>query len=162
MTKNPLSRFSTRFTPQSDPIPGSTQVANSSGGHAWAIDDWARLRRFLILGVDGGSYYATEQTLVRENANTVLRCIELDGQRTVDEIVSISEAGRNPKQQPVIFALAACAAADDPDVRRSALEALPRGLSDRHPSVPVCRVCRAVPRLGSWSSSRRRVVVRRP
>ncbi|HMS15093.1 MAG TPA: TROVE domain-containing protein [Microthrixaceae bacterium] len=130
MTKNPLSRFSTRFTPQSDPIPGSTQVANSSGGHAWAIDDWARLRRFLILGVDGGSYYATEQTLVRENANTVLRCIELDGQRTVDEIVSISEAGRNPKQQPVIFALAACAAADDPDVRRSALEALPR----------VCRI----------------------
>jgi 60 kDa SS-A/Ro ribonucleoprotein len=130
MTKNPLSRFTTRFTAQADPIPGTTQVSNSAGGFAWAVDDWTRLRRFLILGVDGGSYYANEQTLVKENANAVLRCIELDGQRTVDEIVSISEAGRNPKQQPVIFALAACAAADDSEVRRRALDALPQ----------VCRI----------------------
>ena len=27
-------------------------------GHAWAVDDWTRLRRFLILGSEGGSYYA--------------------------------------------------------------------------------------------------------
>src|SRR5262245_57514589 len=126
MANNPLRNFSTRITRQSDPIPGSGQVPNSAGGHAWAIDDWARLHRFLILGVVGGSYYASERQLVKDNAEAVLRCVALDGARTLDEIVGISEAGRNPKQQPVIFALAACAAAEDPETRRRALELLPR------------------------------------
>jgi len=126
MNRNPLRHFTTRVTPQSDPIPDSDQVANNAGGFSWTLDDWSRLRRFLILGVDGGSYYATEQTLVKDNAAVVLRCIAADGRRTISEIAEISESGRNPKQQPVIFALAACAAADDDEVRRLALDALPR------------------------------------
>ncbi|MCX6522086.1 MAG: TROVE domain-containing protein [Actinobacteria bacterium] len=125
MTKNPLTWFSTRATRQDQPIPATDQVRNGAGGHAWAVDDWTRLRRFLILGVDGPSYYASERQLVKENADAVLRCIAADGPRTVDEIVGISVAGRNPKQQPVVFALAACAAADDPDTRARALAALP-------------------------------------
>jgi 60 kDa SS-A/Ro ribonucleoprotein len=123
-TNNPLSRFTTRITSQRQPIAGSDQVTNSAGGFGWAIDDWARLGRFLILGVDGPTYYAAEQQLVRENAQAVLRCIALDGTRTVDEIVKVSLAGRNPKQQPVIFALAACTAADDPATRAYALAAV--------------------------------------
>ena len=43
-------------TPQSAPLAG--QVANSARGYAWAVDDWSRLRRFLVLGSEGGSYYA--------------------------------------------------------------------------------------------------------
>ena len=123
---NPLRHFNVRRTPQRESIPGAGQVANSAGGFAWPVDDWTRLRRFLILGVEGGSYYATEHQLVLENATTVLRAIEEDGRRVVDEIVAVSEAGRNPKQGPVIFALAACAAAHDDEVRRYALDALPR------------------------------------
>jgi len=126
MPTNPLRRFSTRSTPQTEAIPWSTQVQNSAGGFAWAVDDWTRLRRFLILGVDGGSYYASEHKLVKDNAEALLRCIALDGVRTVEEIVAVSEAGRNPKQQPVVFALAACCAADDVAVRQLALAALPR------------------------------------
>lgn len=124
--KNPLQRFSTRITRQSRAIPGANQIRNSAGGYAFALDDWARLRRFLILGVDGPTYYATEQALVRENAHALLRCISLDGERVVDEIVAISIAGRNPKQHPVVFALAACAAADDDAVRAHALAVLPK------------------------------------
>jgi len=123
-TKNPLSWFSTRTTGQGESIPGAGQVPNSAGGFAWAVDDWARLRRFLILGVDGPTYYATERQLVRENAEAVLRCVALDGKRTVDEIVDVSTSGRNPKQPPVVFALAACTAAEDPDARAYALAAL--------------------------------------
>lgn len=124
--KNALRRFSTRATPQHAPIPDSAQVPNSAGGHAWAIDDFARLRRFLVLGIDGPSYYASEQQLTLENAGAVLHCVRLDGRRTVDEIVTISEAGRNPKAAPVVFALAAASAASDPEVRQYALAALPR------------------------------------
>ena len=58
-----LKHFNTRQTPQSEPIPGSAQVPNSAGGYAFAVDDWARLERFLILGSEGGSYYATERAL---------------------------------------------------------------------------------------------------
>jgi 60 kDa SS-A/Ro ribonucleoprotein len=126
MPANPLRAFSTRATRQSEPIPASDQVANSAGGHAWPVNDWTRLRRFLILGVDGDSYYARAQELVRDNAEAVLRCAALDGRRTVDEIVAISEEGRNPRQQPVQFALAICASADDPETRAYALSAVAR------------------------------------
>ena len=55
-----LKRYGTRRVPQWAPIPGSGQVPNSAGGFAWEVDDWARLRRFLILGSEDGSYYASE------------------------------------------------------------------------------------------------------
>src|SRR5262245_34948535 len=51
------SSFSTRHTPQSEPIPGSNQVPNNAGGHAFAVDNWTRLDRFLVLGTENGSYY---------------------------------------------------------------------------------------------------------
>ena len=124
-SKNPLRWFTTRATSQTEAIPGSGQVPNSAGGFAWEVDDWARLRRFLILGVDGPSYYASERQVVKENATAVLRCIAADGPRTVDEIVRVSVAGRNPKHQPLVFALAACTAAEDPDTRARALAAVP-------------------------------------
>ena len=64
-----LKRHGTRRVPQWLPLPG--QAPNSAGGYAWAVDVWTRLRRFLILGSEGGSYYASEWTLTRENAQAV-------------------------------------------------------------------------------------------
>src|SRR5262245_11104156 len=121
-----LQRLASRRAPQSAPIPGSTQVANSAGGFAWAVDDWARLRRFLILGSEGGSYYAGEWKLTRENAEAVERCLGADGARTVAEIVEVSDAGRAPKNDAAIFALALAAGLGDEPTRKAALEALPR------------------------------------
>jgi 60 kDa SS-A/Ro ribonucleoprotein len=121
MAKNALSQFVTRFTTQLQPIPGTAQVENNAGGFVWSVDAFTRLRRFLILGVDGPTYYTTERALTKENAEAVLACIAIDGKRTVDEIVAISVAGRNPKQHAVVFALAACAAAPDDATRTHAL-----------------------------------------
>src|SRR5262245_15986960 len=121
-----LQRLASRRAPQSAPIPGSTQVANSAGGFAWAVDDWARLRRFLILGSEGGSYYAGEWKLTLENAESFERCLGADGARTVAEIVEVSDAGRAPKNDPAIFALALAAGLGDEPTRKAALEALPR------------------------------------
>ena len=64
-----LKRHGTRRVPQSIALPG--QGPNSAGGHAWAVDMWTRLRRFLILGSEGGSYYACEWALTRESAQAV-------------------------------------------------------------------------------------------
>ena len=49
MAVNYARLFHRRATPQSQPIPGSTQVPNSAGGYAWRVDDWTRLDRLLIL-----------------------------------------------------------------------------------------------------------------
>ena len=116
----------TRRVPQSAPIHGSDQVPNSAGGYAWAVDEWTRLRRFLILGSEGGSYYASEQKLTRQNANAVVDCIRADGARAVAEIVAVSRDGRAPKNDPAIFALAMAAGLGDEPTRRAALDALPQ------------------------------------
>jgi 60 kDa SS-A/Ro ribonucleoprotein len=121
-----LTQFRTRITPQSRPIPGSNQVPNSAGGFAWAVDDWMRLERFLILGAEGGTYYIKERTLTLENAEAVRRCVLADGPRAVDTIVAISASGRAPKNDPTLFALAMAASIGDLETRRAALTALPR------------------------------------
>lgn len=113
-------------TPQRQPIPGAGQVPNSAGGYAWAVDDWTRLHRFLVLGSEGGSYYASESKLSADNAQAVLRCIAADGPWVVDTIVTVSEAGRAPKNDAALFALALCAARGDVETRRAVIEALPR------------------------------------
>jgi 60 kDa SS-A/Ro ribonucleoprotein len=104
-----LKHFSTRQTPQSEPIPGSAQVANSAGGYSFAIDDWTRLERFLILGSEGGSYYASERKLTVENAQVVVRCLETDANRAIATIVAVSDSGRAPKNEPAVLALAIAA-----------------------------------------------------
>jgi 60 kDa SS-A/Ro ribonucleoprotein len=120
-----LKRFGTLRVPQSAPLPESGQVPNSAGGFVWEIDDWARLRRFLILGSEGGSYYASEKNLTQKNAKVVAHCVAADGLRTVGEIVAVSTDGRAPKAGPAILALALAAGRGDEATRKAALDALP-------------------------------------
>jgi 60 kDa SS-A/Ro ribonucleoprotein len=119
-----FSRTDAAVTPQSQAI--SNTVPNSARGNTFAIDDWARLDRFLVLGTEGGSYYAGERVLTRENAAAVLRAIQADGARAVARIVEISAGGRAPKNDPALFALALAASAEDLATRRAALAALPK------------------------------------
>jgi len=112
-------------TPQTQPIPGSEQVRNSAGGYSFAVDKWTHLTRFLVLGSEGGSYYASQRDLTAKNAKNVLACIEADGPRAVREIVAVSDEGRAPRNTPAIFALALAAAAPDVETRQQALAALP-------------------------------------
>jgi 60 kDa SS-A/Ro ribonucleoprotein len=106
MAINYARQFNRRITPQSQAIPGSNQVRNSGGGFSWEVDGWTRLDRFLVLGAEGGTYYIAERDLVKQNHDAILRCIKADGVRAVNRIVEISDAGRAPKNDPAIFALA--------------------------------------------------------
>ena len=116
--------FSTKNTSQLEPIPNKTMVENSAGGYVFAIDDWKRLQRFLILGTEGGTYYASEQKITKENAECVLRCIKADGIKTVNTIIEVSEAGRAPKNDPALFALAMCAGLGNTQTKQYALKSL--------------------------------------
>jgi len=129
MTTKAYKNFSTRMTPQSEPIPGLNQIQNHAGGFAFGIDDWKRLERFLVLGSDGGTYYVKERQLTRENAECVIRLLGKDPRRVVDMIVAISEAGRAYKSDPALFALALSSSPDfvtNKEDRAYALSALPK------------------------------------
>ncbi len=111
-----------RVKPQSEPLPG--QVPNSAGGHSYEANLWDRLMRFLVLGSDENTYYATAQTLTAENALVVAACLDEDGPRTVKTIVQVSKDGRAPKNTPAIFALALASAHADDDTRREAMDGI--------------------------------------
>ena len=124
-TKHVSTRLRRLITPQDEPIPGTTQLPNSAGGYAWAIDKWARLDRFLILGTEGGTYYIAEREITKENASAVRECIAEDGARVVRRVVEISASGRAPKNDPALFVLAMAAGLGDDATRAEALAALP-------------------------------------
>lgn len=124
MTIKHLTAISTKATPQTEPIPGT--VKNSAGGQSFATDDWLRLDRFLVLGCEGATYYASEQTITRENASAVERCIAADGLEAVRRIVAVSDQGRAPKNDPALFALAMAASLGNDATRKAALDALPK------------------------------------
>lgn len=124
MAINYAKHFNRRVTPQSRPIPGSNQVPNSGGGYSWQVDDWTRFDRFLVLGAEGGTYYIAERDLLKQNHDAIVRCIKADGIRAVNRIVEISEAGRAPKNDPAIFALALVATHGNAEAKALAFQNL--------------------------------------
>lgn len=120
---DPLTMVNTRQTPQTEKA-APEQVQNSAGGYTFTVDDMARLRRFLVLGTDG-TYYVGTADLTKDNAAVVLDLARNRTAELVAEVIAISTAGRAPKQNPALFALAAAASLGDDDGRKAALSALP-------------------------------------
>ena len=118
-----------------------------------------RLRRFLCLGSEGGTYYIGEKELGRENAKAILRLIENGkGTEVVKEIVEFSVEGRAAKQNPIIFALALCARDKDTATKKAAYDSL----------VKVCRIpthlfafiefCEGLSEGTGWGRAHRRAI----
>jgi 60 kDa SS-A/Ro ribonucleoprotein len=125
MTADPLRRVSTRATPQSraaDP----RQVPNHAGGFSFTVDALQQLRRFLVLGVAGGTYHVGERELTLENAQVVVDAASTFHRQLVDVIVEVSESGRAPRPEPALFALAVAASEGDASARWYALSQLRR------------------------------------
>lgn len=109
--KNEIEALTT--TPQNQPIPGANQKMNNAGGMVFTLDPIDQLRRFLILGSSSSTYYASEKTLTRDNLKNLFTLLKDGrGKEAVDVICEISEAGRAPKNDPALFALAFCVACD--------------------------------------------------
>jgi 60 kDa SS-A/Ro ribonucleoprotein len=126
MSYQAYTTYTTKATPQSEPIPGSNQVPNTAGGHSFEVDIWTRLNRFLILGTEGGTYYIRQKELTKKNAKSIRKCILEDGKRVVDTVLDISDSGRAVKNDPALFVLAMCAGLGDDFTRKYALTNLPK------------------------------------
>lgn len=99
------------------------QVKNSAGGYVWQLDMWGQAQRFLTLGSEGGTYYATQQKLTRENARNLEACINANGPKTVSMIAQMRN--RVAKRDTIFFALAMCMAIGDNKTKEAVHLAFP-------------------------------------
>lgn len=123
--------YSTKATPQHRPIPGrKDMVKNDGGGFGFAVNPWARLDRFLILGSEGGTFYVGEREMTVQNADNIVALIKQDGKRVLDRVVEVSHKGLAPKNDPAIFALALICTFGDDATKKAAYDSITK----------VCRI----------------------
>jgi 60 kDa SS-A/Ro ribonucleoprotein len=115
-------------TPQSEPIPGreAEMAKNNAGGFVFTIDQWGVLDRFLMIGTEGGNYYAGEKDLTKQSFDNLKKCIEADGPRVLKRIEEYSISGRAPKNDPAVVALALCAVYGNQETVAAAYGLLPK------------------------------------
>jgi 60 kDa SS-A/Ro ribonucleoprotein len=147
----------TTQTRQTSPIAGrETEMAkNYAGGFTFVLDNWGYLDRFLILGSDKPSYYASAQKLTKDAGKNVIKCIHEDGIRVVNRIVEFSTEGRAPKNDPAVFALALCAIHGNEATVAAAYEALPRVARI---GTHLFQFVSALDELGKWNAAAKRGV----
>lgn len=114
---------------QNRPLPGRSEemVENRAGGFGFRVDGKTQLDRFLIIGSETPTYYATARELTEQNAQNILKMIQsTDGPYVVRRIVEISEQHRAYRNDPALFALALAASKGNQQTRRDAMFAVNR------------------------------------
>src|SRR5690606_37532944 len=98
------------------------QVVNNAGGYVYEVDKQARLRRFLVLGTEGGTFYASQRDLTRENAR-FLRAYAIDAPAEVFSVLSeVNSSNVAPRHSPVLLALAVLHATGDKETNEAIKE----------------------------------------
>jgi 60 kDa SS-A/Ro ribonucleoprotein len=116
-------------TPQSQAIPGreDEMVQNNAGGIVFRTDPWMQLNRFLVLGTEGGSYYANERTMSVDNAKVAMKLIKGgDGVKVVQQVLDVSTGGKAYKQDPALYTLALAFTHGDEKTKSAVMEAFPQ------------------------------------
>ncbi len=103
----------------------ANETTTHEGGIAFTVDDWSRLRRWLILGSEG-TFYASGQALTVENVGVVRACLDADPDRAIAVIVEVSDGGLAAKNEPAILALALASLHQNAAARRIAFDVLPK------------------------------------
>ena len=101
------------------------QVQNNAGGYVFRVSDEGRLLRFLILGTEGGTFYASERDQTGLETGFVQAYAVSDGLGMVRTILDVARANRAPKADASLLALAAVAKLGDLEARKAAWNALP-------------------------------------
>lgn len=114
--------FSTKSTPQNEPIPGSNQIANNAGGFGFEISEEKQLERFLVLGSEGRTYYTSEAKLTKDNATKIVSLIQKDGIKVVQKILEMRD--RVPKNQTLTFTLALVTTFGNQEAKQAAYRAI--------------------------------------
>lgn len=118
-----INTFNLEGTPQSEKA-HPDQTLNAAGGYTFSVKDLEFLRRFLILGTEGGTFYVSENALSLDNAKNVLKLTKENHKALVDTIVEVSASGAAYRQDPALFSLAVASSYGTDDEKRYALQQL--------------------------------------
>lgn len=102
------SLFNPQNVPQSAPLPGreAEMVRNDAGGYVFTVNKWVALKRFLVLGTEGGTYYTTERKHTLRAVAQVQAAIDEDAQRVFDTVKELLVRRLVPRRDACVFALA--------------------------------------------------------
>ena len=148
-----------QYTAPSSPIPGreAEMKRNNSGAFTFTLDQWGVLDRFLMIGTESNGYYVGAKESTAQSFKNVKSCIAEDGVRVVNRIMEYSLAGRAPKNDPAVVALALCAVYGNEATVAAAYDALPK----------VCRIgthlflfVSILNSLGKWNAAAKRGVAK--
>lgn len=102
------------------------QVKNNAGGFVYQVSDEARLTRFLILGTDGGTFYASEYKHTLQATDFVREFVQVDAPKALEITLDVMRNNRAPKPTPALLVLALIAkTAPEATARKAAWNALP-------------------------------------
>ncbi len=122
--KHFLKALNPNLAPQTSSL-RADQVRNNAGGFVWVLNDETRFLRFLILGTEGGTYYASEAKQTKLESDFLKTFVTLEGMRAVRLILEVARDNRAPKADPSLLALAAVAKLGNLEARKAAWDALP-------------------------------------
>ncbi|XP_057299954.1 RNA-binding protein RO60-like [Hydractinia symbiolongicarpus] len=114
-----LKPFSTTPIPQSMPY-NERQVMNSAGGYSFQVCDFMKLKRFLVIGSESGTYYTTSKDILFDSVQCVKRLIKQGhGQAVLDLLEEYSTAGRIANEKPILTSLMTCAMSADTEIQQA-------------------------------------------
>jgi len=131
------------------------QVQNDAGGYVYAVEDRERLERFLILGVEGGTYYVGKQAHLQRNVDFLGKALASDPKGFIDTVVAVSSEGRAPKNSPAIFAIAFALANAGDEYKAYARAAVAQVCRT---STHLFELAEYIENLGGWGRSKRSAV----
>lgn len=110
--------------PQTQPLPGreAAMERNDGGGFGFKLDVWERLRRFLFLGTEGGTYYVDQQAHTLRAFACVTEALKLNGERLALEAGRMLSERRVQRADACLFVLGMCSAKGDAKAKEAAYD----------------------------------------
>lgn len=109
--------------PLSKPLPGRRHdMVQHHGTFTFALDPIKQVERFLILGTNGGTYYASEKAHTMQAFDALLTAIAENPEEVLDLACRVSDEGRAKSNDQALFVLAAIMAHGNDSIKRLARE----------------------------------------
>ncbi|HSN23105.1 MAG TPA: TROVE domain-containing protein [Methylomicrobium sp.] len=131
------------------------QVKNSAGGYVYRVSDEDRLRRFLIIGSNKGTYYVSKEDATQKGIEFIEEIVSRDPEMVARVTFEVSFSGRAPKNTAAIFVAAVfiCRCPDEykPTARRLVNQVC-------RTSTHIFEFCEFVDKLGGWGQAKMKAV----
>lgn len=130
-------------------------VPNNGGGLSYTISDSDRLTRFLVLGVDGGTFYASEKNFTAKNVSWLESLIQRSPQLVLDIVLDVSTNGRAYRNSGAIFTLALMLNKAPDDFKQKVVDAVPQVART---ATMVYELAQYIENMGGWGRAKRRAI----